>query len=464
MADSIVKIQSSTSGDTNIDNSAVTVAGSSVRRERIVIGDDTAATGLAPVTSSGGMLVTLAAGTISILTSLTSATVYQGTTPWSTLAATSGGAQPVAQSSTPWSVVASSTGGSQPVSVQNALLAITASSTGGAQPVSILVGSTSSLQLVQHTTSGGAQPVAITVGSTSSLQLVQAATSGGAQPVSASQSSTPWLVVASSTGGAQPVVQSSTPWGVVASTTGGNAPVFLGNTLPLAVTASTTGGNVPVTATQNTTPWTVVSSTTGGAIAISTQVSLTSLTSGTVYQGVTPWTVVASTTGGNAPVTIQNAPSVIETAIARASMPGAIADGTVSNVSIDTKGRLVVTPIQIRQLTRSAYLQVVATGETILLAGASGTYHDLLYLVISSATSNIVGASCVIKDSSGGATQFRLNIQAGGSGGGAAPAVLGPFAPGWKHTTATSTGSAWTLNFSIAGTYDVSALFADWTS
>lgn len=462
MADAFVQVAPDSSGKL-IDNTSLVIAGSTLYRQRVQI-TGTSATDIAPVTSSGGLAVNVTGGiltSLALVTSLSSGLMYQGTSPWVTLAATSGGAQPVVQSATPWTVVssttggaiavstvtsltsatvfqgltpwpvvASTTGGSQPVSLQNTLpLSVVASTTGGNvpvslvvgstsslqlvqhttsggnQPVSIVVGSTSSLQLVQHTTSGGNQPVSIGAGSTSSLQLIQAATSGGAQPVA--QSTTPWLVVASSTGGAQPVIQSATPWTVVASTTGGNAPVFLGNTLPLSVTASTTGGNLPVT--------------------------------------------------------VQNNANVTVTAIARATQPGAIADGTVSNATIDTKGRQIVTVSQVRQLITQVFLQLASTCETVLLAGTSGTYHDLMALVISAATSNTIGATVSFKDSSGGATKIILNT--GTSVAGMSLPVVVDFDPPWKHSTATSTGSAWTTFLgSAAGTVNVSAQFSDWTS
>lgn len=446
MADSIVRIQSTTSGDTAIDNSAVSVAGTSARRERIVLGDDNSATGLAPVSSSGGLLVSLALGT---LTSLSCGTVYQGTLPWSTLAATSGGAQPVQVQNGQISVLAATSGGSLPVSIQNALVSVLAATSGGSLPVSIQ----NALITVVSSTTGGA--IAVTVSSISSATVFQgtspwstlSATSGGSQPVSVqnallvvvssttggaiavashavTQGTSPWVTQAATSGGAQPVVQSSTPWTVVSSTTGGAQPVV-----------------------QSATPWTVVSSTTGGAVAVST---ITSLTSATVFQGTPVWTVVSSTTGGS------------DYAIARASQPAALADGAVGAATIDTKGRLIVTPFQVRQLVTAKYLQVAASGETVLLASSSGFYRDLLFLCITPATSNTVSSPVTIKDSSGGATQFLLNIPSGGTT--ALSATVLDLPVPWPQSTATSTGNAWTVNFSIAGVYNISAIFSTWTS
>lgn len=493
MTDAYIQVAPDSSGK-QVDNSSLVIAGSTVYRQRTNIAGQ-GATDLAPVTSSGGLAVAVTGGVITSiavlaslssalvyqgtspwvvsLASLSSATVYQGTSPWLTQAATSGGPQPVAQSSTPWQVVASSTGGNQ--------------------PVSIVAGSTSSLQLVQAATSGGNVPVSIVVGSTSSLQLVQAATSGG--PLSVVQSSTPWLVVASTTGGNAPVFLGNTlPLLVVASTTGGsapvnailtpstsniqlvqaatsggNAPVFLGNTLPLSVVASSTGGAQPVV--QSATPWVVVSSTTGGAVSVST---VTSITSATVFQGTSPWTVVASTTGGAQQVIQSTTPWLVVASTTGGDVPvkpkGAVlsttllasAEGALRNPAVDTFGRTIVTPFQTRQLTISKYLQVVATGETVLYASSSGVYRDLLFMCITPATSNTVSSPCTIKDSSGGATQFLLNIPSGGSSALVGTVVDLP-AP-WPQSTATSTGNAWTVNFGAAGTYNVSALFIGFTT
>lgn len=424
MADAPLRIQSSTSGDTLIDNSGLTVAGSSVRRERIVIGDDNAAGGLAPVSSSGGLLTTLAAG---VLTSLTSATVFQGTAFWAILAATSGGAQPVSlQNTLPLSVVASTTGGNIPVLLQNSLVTVVASSTGGSQPVAVQGQVT-----VLPTTSGGSVPVSVQNASISVL----AATSGGSQPVSIQNALI--SVLTATSGGSLPVSIQNALLVVVASTTGGAIPVashaVTQGTSPWVTQAATSGGAQPVV--QSSTPWPVVASTTGGAAAVS--------------QGTTPWTVVSSSTGGS------------NYAVVRATQPAALVDAAVGALIIDTKGRQVVTPFQVRQLVVTKYLQVAAVGETVLLASSSGFYRDLLFLCITPATSNTVNSPVTIKDSSGGATQFLLNIPPGSAT--AISAVL-DFPVPWPQTTATSTGNAWTVNFGAAGVYNISALFSQWTS
>lgn len=399
----ILPIVATTSGQA-LDADALVIAGTTVLRERQRVAG-AAATDLAVVTSSGGLSVHI---TDLLLT-----------------------------------VVASSTGGSQPVSLQNALpLSVVASTTGGNIPVSIVVGSTSSLQLIQAASSGGNQPVFLA--NTLPL-LVVASTTGGGVSVSSLTSGT--------------VYQGVTPWQVVASTTGGNAPVFLGNTLPLLVVASTTGGAQPVV--QSATPWTVVASTTGGNAPVFLGNTLpllvvASTTGGAqqVIQSATPWTVVSSTTGGTI--------NVGAFGIVRATQPTAIADAAAAQVVTDTKGRIVITPFQVRQLIKTVYLQVTATGETVLLASSSGTYRDLLFFCITAATSNTVSSPCTIKDSSGGATQFLLNIPSAGTTG--LNAVIADLPAPWPQSTATSTGNAWTVNFGAAGVYNVSAMFSLWTS
>lgn len=196
-----------------------------------------------------------------------------------------------------------------------------------------------------------------------------------------------------------------------------------------------------------------------------------------MMQGHTPWQVLSSTSGGNQPVAIMagstSSIQLVQAAtsggailaltqhLVVASQIAALADGSVVVGAVDTKRRPIVTLQQVRQLVTCKYLQVTTTGEAVLLAGTSGTYHDLLSLFISPATSNAVRSICIVRDSSGGATQLRINVPAG-----TADQVneLGPFTPPWKHSTATSTGSAWTVTFVTAGTYDVMAQFSDWTS
>jgi len=208
MTDSFIQVAADSTGK-KVDNEALTVAGSSVYRQRVQMAG-VAPTDIAVVTSSGGLQVQPTGGvltSVGVVTSLTSATVFQGVTPWLVVASTTGGAAPVSATFTPSTSAiqltqAATSGGNQPVFLGNTLpLSVVSSTTGGAIPVAthaVTQGTTPWQTLAS--TSGGNQPVSIVVGSTSSPQLVLAATSGGAQLVA--QSSTPWLVVASTTGSA----------------------------------------------------------------------------------------------------------------------------------------------------------------------------------------------------------------------------------------------------------------------
>jgi len=116
-----------------------------------------------------------------------------------------------------------------------------------------------------------------------------------------------------------------------------------------------------------------------------------------MFQGTSPFVITASTTsnaGGGLTVASQ--------ALAVASQVAATADLTLVVPAIDTKRRLIVTVNQIRQLITQASINITSTAETVILAGTSGTFHDLIFLMITAATSNIVGAKCTIRDSSGG--------------------------------------------------------------
>lgn len=194
MSDSYVQVAADSSGK-KIDNEFVTVGANDVYRQRVEVAGKNP-TDIANVTSSGGLDVNMTGGSVSI-SSLSSATVYQGTSPWVVVASSTGGPQQVVQSASPWVVVASTTGGNQPVTIQNTLpLSVVASTTGGNVPV-----------ILQNTL-----PL-----------LVVASTTGGSIPVAThavTQGTTPWQTIAATSGGAQPVAQSTTPWLVVCTTTG----------------------------------------------------------------------------------------------------------------------------------------------------------------------------------------------------------------------------------------------------
>lgn len=454
MTDSQVNLPpvATTSGQ-QLDADVLSVGGINVLRERQRI-SGAAATDLAPVTSSGGL------------------SVHVTDSPLPVVASTTGGAQLVAQSTTPWQVVSSTTGGNAPVTIQNTLpLQVVSSTTGGNAPV--VVGNSTSAPIPHVASStGGAQPVAqsstpwlvvssttggaVVVGQSGAPWTVVSSTTGGNAPVVVQNStSAPILTVSSSTGGAQPCSQSSTPWVVVSSTTGGNAPVVVGNstTAPVPVVASTTGGAIAVA--QSSTPWLVVASTTGGAPLVG--------------QSGAPWTVVSSTTGGAIAVGQSGAPWLVSSsttastvlATVRTTQPTAVADATVASAMLDSKGRQVVTINQVRQLISQANVQATSV-ETVILAGTSGTYHDLISLIVCAATSNALGCVCNIKDSSGGTTRFTLTL--GTSTTALHNPIVMEFDPPWKHSTATSTGSAWTATLSAVGGAYISAQFADWTS
>ena len=316
MTDSYVQLQADSTGK-KVDTSELTVAGNVVERQRMVVAADTDTAAFAFVGNSapsstdygiavraigggGASATTVYQGTtpwtmvasstggnqpVNVITgtiaSLTSGTIFQGTSPWVTQAATSGGNQPVNvvtgtlasltsgtvfQGTSPWVTQAATSGGSQPVSLGATIVNVQGATSGGNQPVSL----GASIVNVQAATSGGNQPVSLGA----AIVSVQAASSGGAQPVA--QSSTPWIFVASTTGGNQPVTVSATVnvfnastsgaiQTVLHATSGGNQPVTLGAAI-VTIVASTTGGAQQVI--QSTIPWTVINSATSGAIQV----------------------------------------------------------------------------------------------------------------------------------------------------------------------------------------------------
>lgn len=104
------------------------------------------------------------------------------------------------------------------------------------------------------------------------------------------------------------------------------------------------------------------------SITASTAVSLTDST-GVQYSGSNP-----------APVTlISGALQTNTTVLTRQANPTAVAADYVP-VPADDLGRVLIRPMQVRDLMRTAYVSVANGTETTLLAAAAGAYHDLIFI------------------------------------------------------------------------------------
>lgn len=84
--------------------------------------------------------------------------------------------------------------------------------------------------------------------------------------------------------------------------------------------------------------------------------------------------------------------SVQAKAIAMTTNPSAVADADAAFLRSDKIGRLVTTPVQVRDLRTTAYATLNTNTETTLLAGVASTFLDLVYVSFantSTATVNI---------------------------------------------------------------------------
>lgn len=105
--------------------------------------------------------------------------------------------------------------------------------------------------------------------------------------------------------------------------------------------------------------------------------------------------------------------------IARQTNPTAVGAGDRVSATFDDVGRQLIRPVQIRDLLATAYAALVSGSgygtETSLLAGVSGEYHDLVYIMGSNTSSVAVKAD--IRASTGGTVIMSLEIPANGTAG-----------------------------------------------
>lgn len=91
------------------------------------------------------------------------------------------------------------------------------------------------------------------------------------------------------------------------------------------------------------------------------------------------------------------------------------ADGDYQPIATDGIGRPIIRPVQTRGLLQTAYASIATGTETTLLAGAAGTYFDLVYLM---GTNNSDAAVTVdIRSATAGGIQTSIRIPANGTAG-----------------------------------------------
>lgn len=142
--------------------------------------------------------------------------------------------------------------------------------------------------------------------------------------------------------------------------------------------------------------------------------------------------------------------STIVGGVVRTTNPSAIADGSNVRGSFDDLGRILVRPIQVRDLIQTAYATLTNGTETTLRAAIAGVYLDLIYIVGSNNSSAAVTVN--IRPVTAGNIVMSLQIPANGTAGISCPIPL----------PQSDTGNNWTADMDdITGTtVYLSALFS----
>lgn len=136
---------------------------------------------------------------------------------------------------------------------------------------------------------------------------------------------------------------------------------------------------------------------------------------------------------------------------ARTTLPTAVSDGTDVRMIGDKYGRQIIRPVQVRDLTVSAYASFTTGTEATLLSATAGKMYDLIYILASNNSTVAVGVD--VRGVTAGNILMHLEIPANG--------VVGVSTPVPIPQTSSDTGNAWTVDLpDITGTtVYVSALF-----
>ena len=101
--------------------------------------------------------------------------------------------------------------------------------------------------------------------------------------------------------------------------------------------------------------------------------------------------------------------------IARTSNPTAVAGGDVVKSTHDDLGRMVMRPVQVRDLIQTAYASLTTGTETTFLAGVAATFLDLINVI---ATNNSDAAVTVdLRSATGGGIVTSIRVPANGTAG-----------------------------------------------
>lgn len=108
--------------------------------------------------------------------------------------------------------------------------------------------------------------------------------------------------------------------------------------------------------------------------------------------------------------------------VAMQTNPTAVADGDRVNFRADDIGRQLTRPVQVRDLTITAYTSITNGTETSLLAGSSGAFHDLIYVMGANTSDGAVTVD--LRASTSGTVLLTIQLPANGTAGIACPVPL----------------------------------------
>jgi len=107
---------------------------------------------------------------------------------------------------------------------------------------------------------------------------------------------------------------------------------------------------------------------------------------------------------------------------ARTTNPTAVGDGDAVRRMHDVVGRAVTRPVHVRGLLQTAYVTETEVEEVAILAGASGVFHDLVYIM--GANESDAAINIDIRQTTGGNVQMTLAIPANATAGVAIPVPI----------------------------------------
>ena len=139
--------------------------------------------------------------------------------------------------------------------------------------------------------------------------------------------------------------------------------------------------------------------------------------------------------------------------IARTANRTAVSAGDRVSATMDDLGRQLMRPVQVRDLTITAYASIANGTEATLLAASAGNFHDLMYIML--ANSSDAAVLVDIRAVTAGNIFATVAVPANGTAG---ISLGGMPAPG----SGADTGNNWTIDMpDITGTtVYVTALFS----